>query len=135
MLEPASELTILVRVDNRRIDRLQTVTPDCEVDAGGLPVVWLEGVIPAQSAAWLTAQIKSTDAGGQREPNVVVRSALAALIWHPGDEPIGTIVAAGTRRPAVFRPEPGAVLAVAACRVSRRSAPSATPSTTIPKQK
>ena len=44
MLEPATELTILVRVENRRIDRLQTVTPDCEVDAGGLPVVWLEGL-------------------------------------------------------------------------------------------
>ena len=101
MLEPASELTILVRVDNRRIDRLQTVTPDCEVDAGDLPVVWLEGVTPAQSAAWLTAQIKSGDANGQREPRVA-RSALAALIWHPGDQPINTIVATARDDPRPF---------------------------------
>ena len=69
MLEPASELTILVRVENGRMDRLQTVTPDCEVDAGGLPVVWLEGVTAAQSATWLTAQIKSADTAvsGNRE--------------------------------------------------------------------
>ena len=102
MLEPASELTILVRVENGRMDRLQTVTPDCEVDAGGLPVVWLEGVTAAQSAAWLTAQIKSADMSGQRESRVV-RSALAALIWHPGNEPLETIVAAARddRRPFV----------------------------------
>jgi hypothetical protein len=102
MLEPASELTVLVRIDNRRIDRLQTVTPDCEVDAGGLPVVWLEGVTPAQSAAWLTTQITSTDTSGQREPKVV-RSALAALIWHPGNEPVDTLIAAARddRRPFV----------------------------------
>jgi hypothetical protein len=102
MLEPATELTILVRVENRRIDRLQTVTPDCEVDAGDLPVIWLEGVTPAQSAAWLTAQITSTDTSGQREPRVVL-SALAGLIWHSGDEPINTIVATARddRRPVV----------------------------------
>jgi hypothetical protein len=102
MLEPASELTILVRVENGRMDRLQTVTPDCEVDAGGLSVVSLEGVTAAQSAAWLTAQIKSADMSGQRESRVV-RSALAALIWHPGNEPLETIVAAARddRRPFV----------------------------------
>jgi HEAT repeats len=102
MLEPASELTILVRVENGRIDRLQTVTPDCEVDAGGLPVVWLEGITPAQSAAWLTTEIRSADTSGQRESRVV-RSALAALIWHPGNEPLDTLVAAARddRRPFV----------------------------------
>ena len=102
MLEPASELTLLVRVENRRIEKLQTVTPDCEVDAGGLPVVWLEGVTPAQSAAWLTTQIKSAGASGQQETRVV-RSAIAALIWHSGDGPIDTLVAAARddRRPYV----------------------------------
>lgn len=100
MLEPASELTILVRVENGRVDRLQTVTPDCEVDAGGLPVVWLEGITPAQSAAWLTTEIRSADTSGQRESRVV-QSALAALIWHPGNEPLDTLVAAARddRRP------------------------------------
>jgi hypothetical protein len=102
MLEPASELTVLARVESRRIERLQTVTPDCEVDAGGLPVVWLEGISPAQSAAWLTAQIKSTETAGPRDPKTV-DSALRALIWHPGDEPINTIVAVARedRRPYV----------------------------------
>jgi len=102
MLEPATELTVLVRVENSRIDRIQTATPDCEVDAGGLPVLWLEGISPAQSAAWLTAQIKSADTAAQRSPKIV-DSALRALIWHPGDDPINTVAALARddRRPYV----------------------------------
>ena len=102
LLEPAKELTVLVRVDGGRIDRLQAVTPECEVDAGGLPVVWLEGVSPAQSAAWLSTQIRTADSGGQRDARVV-QSAMSALIWHPGDEPINTLVAVARtdRRPSV----------------------------------
>jgi HEAT repeats len=102
MLEPATELTVLVRVENSRIDRIQTATPDCEVDAGGLPVLWLEGISPAQSAAWLTAQIKSADTAAQRSPKIV-DSALRALIWHPDDDPINTVVALARedRRPYV----------------------------------
>jgi hypothetical protein len=91
LLEPATELTILIRVESGRIERLEAVTPDCEVDAGGLPVVWLEGVAPPQSAAWLTAQIKGADPSGSRAPKIV-NSALRALIWHPGDAPIDTVV-------------------------------------------
>jgi len=102
MLEPATELTVLVRIENGRIDRIQTATPDCEIDAGALPVIWLEGISPAQSAAWLTAQIKSAETAGQRTPKIV-DSALRALIWHPGDEPINTVVALARddRRPFV----------------------------------
>ncbi len=102
MLEPATELTVLVRVENGRLERLQTVTPDCEVDAGGLPVVWLEGISPAQSASWLTAQIKSAEPSGGRSPKIV-DSALRALIWHPGDHQINTVVglAREDRRPSV----------------------------------
>ena len=102
MLEPASELTILVRVENRRVDRLQTVTPDCEVDAGGLPVMWLENVTPAQSAAWLTSQLTAIDPVAPGKPKAAL-SALAALIWHAGDEPLNTVIATARddRRPAV----------------------------------
>ena len=101
MLEPATELTILVRLESGRIERLQTATPDCEVDAGGLPVVWLDGITPSQSAAWLTAQIKA-EPPGQRDSKIV-SSALGALIWHPGDAPIDTVVALARddRRPRV----------------------------------
>jgi HEAT repeat protein len=101
LLEPATELTVLVRVENRRVERLQTATPECEVDAGGLPVVWLEGITPAQSAAWLTTQIKSADANDPRPK--AVNAALAALIWHPGAEPLNAIIALAKedRRPAV----------------------------------
>jgi HEAT repeat protein len=102
MLEPATELTILIRVENGRIERLQPVTPDCEVDAGGLPVVWLDGISTAQSAAWLTGQLTTGDPLAQREPRMI-GSALSALIWHPGEAPIATVVALARddRRPQV----------------------------------
>jgi hypothetical protein len=92
MLEPATELTILVRVENARIERVQAVTPDCEIDAGGLPMLWLEGVSAPQSAAWLTAQITSAATSGQRDLKIA-NASLGALIWHPGDGPIDTVVA------------------------------------------
>jgi len=92
MLEPATELTLLVRIENGRIERLQTATPDCEVDAGGLPVVWLDGISPTESAGWLTALITSADGAGQPALRIV-NSVLSALIWHPGDAPITTVVA------------------------------------------
>ena len=102
LLEPATELTVLVRVENGRLERLVTVTPDCEVDAGGLPVIWLDAISPAQSEAWLTAQIKSPEPSGQRESGIV-DAALRALVWHPGDEPISIVVglARDDRRPHV----------------------------------
>ncbi len=91
MLEPPTELIMLIRVEDRRVIKLQTVTPDCEVDAGGLPVVWLEGVSATESAAWLTTAIQSTDGRGERESRVV-QPAIAALVWHTGDEPLKTMV-------------------------------------------
>jgi hypothetical protein len=91
MLEPATELIILIRVEDRSIIRLQTVTPDCEVDSGSLPVVWLEGVSASESAAWLTTAIRSTDGPGPRESRIV-QPAIAALVWHAGDEPLKTVV-------------------------------------------
>jgi hypothetical protein len=81
MLEPATELTVLVRVEDRRVVKLQVVTPDCEVDAGNLPVVWLNGVSAAESAAWLGAQITSAGERGRPESRVV-QSAISALVWH-----------------------------------------------------
>ena len=92
MLEPATELTVLVRVENRQIERLHAVTPDCEVDAGELPVVSLTGVTSADSAGWLTAQATSAEPRGQREARIV-QPAISALIWHVGDAPLKTVIA------------------------------------------
>ena len=52
-LEPPDHAVILFRVENNTVDKLRSLSPDCEIDAGGLPVHWLTDVQPAQSVALL----------------------------------------------------------------------------------
>ena len=54
-LEPPDHAVILFRVDGNEIHRIRTLSPDCEIDAGNLPVHWLNDVKPAESVAMLTA--------------------------------------------------------------------------------
>jgi hypothetical protein len=82
-LEPASELSILARFEGTAVVRLRTATPDCEIDAGGLPVTWLDGVKADDSAAWLNALITTTPSTGERYDRIA-RPALVALSMHEG---------------------------------------------------
>jgi len=80
-LEPPTEFLILARVENGAVMRLRTFTPDCDVDAGNMSVVWLTDVRPADSVAWLSTLV--TAAGTDREQTSrVADPALAALAMH-----------------------------------------------------
>jgi hypothetical protein len=52
-LEPPDHAVILFRVDSGAVERIRTLSPDCEIDAGDLPVHWLAEVKPAESVALL----------------------------------------------------------------------------------
>lgn len=52
-LEPPDQAVILFRVEAGAVDRIRTLSPDCEIDAGGVPMHWLSDVQPAQSVALL----------------------------------------------------------------------------------
>jgi hypothetical protein len=82
-LEPAAELSILARFEGAALVRLRTATPDCEIDAGGLPVTWLEGVKADESAAWLNSLITATPSTGERYDRIA-KQALVALAMHDG---------------------------------------------------
>jgi hypothetical protein len=95
VLEPPSDLLILARVENGAVTRLRTFSPDCDIDGGGMPVLWLENVPAAASIAWLTTLV---DAAGDRErANRVIRPALGALALHP-DRPALTALIAYARQ-------------------------------------
>jgi len=83
-LESATEFSVLARYEGTTLTRLRTATPDCEIDAGGLPVTWLENVKPDDSAAWLTSVIKSAGFSNDRL-NAVVKPALVAMAMHEGN--------------------------------------------------
>jgi hypothetical protein len=82
-LEAATEVSILARFEGTTLTRLRTATLDCEIDAGGLPVTWLDGVKTDDSVAWLTALIKSTGTVTDRLDRVV-KPALVAIAMHEG---------------------------------------------------
>jgi HEAT repeat protein len=63
-LEPPDHAVILFRVENNALNRVRTLSPDCEIDAGGVPVHWLNDVQPAQSIALLTSLVPEREGAG-----------------------------------------------------------------------
>jgi len=53
-LEPPDQAVMLFRIVGGAVDRMRVLSPDCEIDAGGVPVHWLTGVRPADSVALLS---------------------------------------------------------------------------------
>ena len=53
-LEPPDQAVMLFRIVGGAVDRMRVLSPDCEIDAGGVPVHWLTGVRPAESVALLS---------------------------------------------------------------------------------
>ena len=80
-LEPATEFLVLARLENAAVSRLRTFTPDCDVDAGGLPVVWLADVKTDDSVAWLTTLVTASPDAGERKDRVG-KTALTAIALH-----------------------------------------------------
>jgi hypothetical protein len=90
MLEPATEFLVLARVEGGAVNRVRTFTPDCDVDAAGLPVVWLTDVKPDESIAWLSSLVLSSPdaagASGARGDDIrrdrVAKTAMSAIALH-----------------------------------------------------
>jgi hypothetical protein len=91
-LEGSTEILVLARLEAGSLVRLRTTTPDCEIDAGGLPVVWFDGVKPDDSVAWLTSLINTIPASGERFERVV-KPAVLALAMHEGTSATRSLVA------------------------------------------
>jgi len=78
-LEGSDRMVVLVRLADRQVHRIGIYSDGCELDAGGLPVVWLEDVQPADSVALLESLASA--GGGHR----VVDGAVAAIALHRGE--------------------------------------------------
>jgi HEAT repeats len=73
-LEPPDHAVILVRVEAGAVTRIRSLSPDCEIDAGGLPVHWLTDVSPAASVSFLATLIPIREITGD--------GALSAIAVH-----------------------------------------------------
>jgi hypothetical protein len=80
-LEAPAVATLLFRVERAAVQKVRVITSDCDLDAGGLPVRWLTGVVPAESVALLTSMI-GPDAARPRGASPSENAILAAIAVH-----------------------------------------------------
>ena len=76
----SNDLRILYRVAEGRIGKIRALSDLGPVDAGNLRVVWLEGVDPAASVAFLESLLSSDLDGSSRDDDD--KPALTALAMH-----------------------------------------------------
>jgi len=80
-LEGARQLTVLYRLEGKRVMKIRIASEDCTLDAGGLAFVWLNGVKPAESVALLEQFVHAGDFGDRSERKVN-HEALTAIALH-----------------------------------------------------
>jgi len=83
-LESPPSFLVLYRAAAGKVGKIRTFSPECELDAGGLPLIWLTGVQPAESVAWLSQFVKAdrADPDGESGDEHVGNSALTAIAFH-----------------------------------------------------
>ena len=81
MLESPTEFLVLARMEGGRVSRIRTFTPDCDLDAGGMPVVWLTDVKPDDSIAWLAPLVAAAPDTGELHDRVG-KTAMNAIALH-----------------------------------------------------
>jgi HEAT repeats len=107
-LEGPAEMLVLIRVEERKVQRLRTLSPDCLLDGAGLPFYWLKNAKPSETVSLLEGMVKdhsgmvfaiastrdpSADAALKRlvdpsQPENVRRSAVRWLVDTPDGVPL-----------------------------------------------
>jgi hypothetical protein len=80
-LEAPRAIAILFRAENKKIMKIRLVSAECTVDAGGLPFVWLTGVKPADSVAFLANYVHSENFN-EGDDRKLGRESLTAIALH-----------------------------------------------------
>jgi HEAT repeat protein len=100
-LEPADRVQILFRIEQGRVGKIRTISGDCQLDTGGLPLRWMQDVRPEESVALLATLATEGDHVGE--------SAVTALALHAdasADAALEHFAAAGQpeslRKKAIF---------------------------------
>lgn len=91
-LEPSAQITVMLKLETGTLRRVRMFTPECDIDTGSVPLVWLEGVSPDDSASWLAGLVRQkTD---DREWRARIGDpALSALAVHTGDRALSALIA------------------------------------------
>jgi HEAT repeat protein len=90
-LAPPSDLVVLARVQQGSVLELRPLAADCDMDAGGMPLVWFDGVNADASVAWLSTLVANPPAGSPR----VAQNALLAIGQQAGQTAVSALVKFG----------------------------------------
>ena len=82
-LEGPDTMLVLFRVEEKQVQRIRIFSPDCELDAGGRTIHWLDTVDAASSIALLKTFVATDRLRG---------SALAALAMHKDDLSVPVLI-------------------------------------------
>jgi hypothetical protein len=80
-LEPATEFLVMARLEGGQVTRVRTFTPDCDIDATAMPLVWLTDVKADDSIAWLSSLVTASPDAGERHDRVG-KTAMSAIAMH-----------------------------------------------------
>jgi len=77
-LEGPTHFTVLLRVENRRVEKIRGFSVDCPLDAGGLTVQWLNDIRSSDSVAMLEKY------ANVEPPGKLGEGAIHAIAMHAG---------------------------------------------------
>jgi HEAT repeat protein len=77
-LEGPETLVVLYRVEEKAVQRIRIFSPDCELDAGGRTIHWLEGVNGADSVTLLRTFVSKAELKSDK----LTDAAISAIAMH-----------------------------------------------------
>ena len=83
-LEAGTNVVVLARVLEGKLERLRTVGDDCPMDAGGRTVYWLDAITPGESIRFLTTLVRAgaPDRGLVEQERRLAETAMRAIAYH-----------------------------------------------------
>jgi HEAT repeat protein len=93
-LEGADTMVVLFRVEEKAVQKVRMFSPDCELDAGGRAVHWLEGVNPADSVKLLSSLLSSSSGADKLRSG-----AMPALAMHREDVALPVLLSLAKQDP------------------------------------
>jgi HEAT repeats len=79
-IEENEPVTVLLRVDQKRVMRIRLASSNCALDAGGLRVVWLSDVKASESVALLARSVTGSER--ERDGHEIPEQAVMAIAQH-----------------------------------------------------
>ncbi len=80
-LEGPDTLVVLYRAEEKAVQKIRIFSPECELDAGGRTIQWLDGVKPSDSVSLLTTFI----ARDEQKRDRLTDAAISAIAMHKDD--------------------------------------------------